>query len=132
MRSKDMPKATDIIECSSGALCVAFLFYLGEGATRFDAKRVASSHGYNMVYVDFDGDDALLDDDSRATDENPDGRHPLVKALEDGGNVLPDWHPSSPGEGWQLAGKWDTEDGPTSVWIRPKPLPHGVVVEPAQ
>lgn len=115
MHSNQMPMPTDIIECADGASCIAFLFYLGEAANRDTARRVAASHGHDLEFVDFDED---------ASEE-------LGERYADGENILPDWQPSSPGDGWQFAGKWDTEEMPMSAWIKRKPLPAGVTVVPA-
>ncbi len=62
--------------------------------------------GYDASFTDFDGD----------------APQDLQEAFENELDIsgLGKWSPSSPaGGGWRLAAIYDTEDGPTSMWVRP-------------
>lgn len=61
-------------------------------------------HGLEAEFVGMEGD---------APDEVTD------RYFELGDPDCSAWTPTSPtGEGWFLFGIWDTEDGPTSCWVR--------------
>jgi hypothetical protein len=111
MLAKDMPDPDELIECSDGALCAAFLFHLGEGSTIALASELAAARGLTLRVVPMENDPALRDDDEGR-------RHPLMIAQENGRNVVGEWNPTSPGPDWKLAGKWDSEDGPLSFWTK--------------
>jgi hypothetical protein len=62
----------------------------------------------------FESEMVLMEDDLDRED-------PFSVAYFEGGEAdITDWNPSAPqGDGWKLVGKWDSEDGPVALFVRP-------------
>lgn len=95
----EMPAPDTIVKLSGGHLCAAMFYYASEGD---DFKAIALENGFELRVGVVEDED--LSDDAREA------------WARDGNLAL--WQPEIP-EGWQLAGKWDTEDGPAWVAVRP-------------
>jgi hypothetical protein len=70
----------------------------------FDPAKFAAA-GFEFTFVEFEFD----------------APEPLLESWFEGGEGdCSAWTPSRPnGEGWMLAGIWDTEDGPIAFYVRP-------------
>ena len=76
--------------------------YLTEGC---NLKQVAAENGFDIKFVVMN--DELPDDD------------PLVIEYEGGSSdVVRKWVPPPGSDGWELAAKHDTEDGPVAAYLR--------------
>jgi len=70
-----------------------------------DVRALCKSIGFDVAVVDMEGDNELLSD---AWHEDEDLTAPAR------------WTPTPPnGEGWSLVAKYDTEDGPYAMFVRP-------------
>ncbi len=99
-----MPKPTDLIDTADGGCIAAMFFYIEEDTPLVTAQYIAVGHGFDVAYVEL----------TEARDPE------LAERYEDGENILSDWSPASPVPGCLFAGKWDTENGPVSIWLRPR------------
>ena len=62
---------------------------------------------------------AALGFDSRFVLMENDGSDEVNDEYFERGGSYAGWTPTSPGDGWVLAGVWDTEDGPQACFVRP-------------
>lgn len=97
-----MPAPDAIVRCKDGTEIAAMFYYAVEGQ-RLD--HIARDHGFEVQSL------AMQDD----IDED-DPLHRRLENMEAGLEM--DWHPTAP-DGWRLALKNDTEDGPVAIFIRP-------------
>jgi hypothetical protein len=98
---KDAPAPDLLIEYPNGTVTALMFHFATEGD---DLKAIARDAGYDLRWFSLDeGDEPEL---WRRYSEDDEGEE-----------VVRDWNPVIP-DGWQLAGKWDTEDGPTVHFIR--------------
>lgn len=97
----DMPAPDTVVNCKNGGPIAAMFFY---AAAEQDLGEIASEHGFETrtVTLEEEGPDDVLSERWFNGDE---------RALEE-------WTPS-PQEGWTLAAKLDTEDGPIAIFIKP-------------
>lgn len=99
LKNEDMPAPETMVQYSDGEVGAAMFHYAAEGQ-RFD--KIASEQGFESRFL-------LLQD----CDEPE-----LISAHENGASAICEiWHPEPP-EGWQLAAKYDTEEGPVVMFIR--------------
>ncbi|MBF0305166.1 MAG: hypothetical protein HQL41_05910 [Alphaproteobacteria bacterium] len=104
--------ASDLVSYSEGQCGAVMFHWLDEDSTIQDTRMIALGNGYSLRVVEF-GDDPVVDRDEE--DDTPE----LVRRWLDGEDVCALWNPTSPGEGYILASKHDTEDGPVAKFIRP-------------
>lgn len=108
IKAADMPKPDAVVEQANGDLTVAMFFYgMPEGT---DMRQVAAENGFASMFI-------AMDDETE---------RPEVEALwkeysegGDGQDIYRRWQPEVP-EGWTLADKYDTEDGPYAILIKPR------------
>lgn len=91
------PKADLLIELPDGVLCALMFHFACE---HHDIGDIAREQGFELVKI-------IADDEWQEKYENADNI----------GDFLPFWMPQGP-DGFRLAGKWDTEDGPVAWFIR--------------
>jgi hypothetical protein len=102
----DLPPAQAIIDYGNGHLSPVMFHWAAEGQ---NLEHIAREAGFECRWLGMDDD---LDDMDRV----------FVDYFEHGASadeILPRWQPTEQGDGWVLSGKWDTEDGPTAVFLRP-------------
>lgn len=96
-----LPEPHTLIATADGGCTCLMFYFLPENAS---FEEVCNEHGYDYRYLH-------LNNDSDAPEE-------LSERYEDGdSDVVRDWIPAIP-EGWMLAGKGDSEDGPVAVFVR--------------
>lgn len=108
IKAADMPKADAVVEQPNGDLTVAMFFYGMPEDT--DMREIAAANGFASMF-------ASMDEDS----DQP-GVVELwaeYSAGGDGQDICRRWQPDVP-EGWTLADKYDTEDGPYAIFIKPR------------
>jgi hypothetical protein len=108
MLSKDMPAPDTRIEYADGSIGMAMFHYAAEGQ---NLEHIASEHGFDCEFRELEGDDSP-------------GAEELFEKYSDGANgdeILKAWQPKVP-DGWTLAAKYDTEDGPAVMFVRKMPL----------
>jgi hypothetical protein len=100
---KTMPAPDALVKNENGHVCAAMFYY---APTEFDLGQIANEHGFDCTSLHMEAD---LDED-----------HPLVRRYNDegDGNVVNEWEPKIP-EGWTFGDKFDTEDGPIALFIKP-------------
>lgn len=99
------PAPNRMISTPDGGCVMEMIRHLDEGADGYDLRMVAVAHGFEAASSYF-----------RDINDNED----LSDRYEDGDEtVVGDWHPLAPADGYILAAKFDTEDGPVAWFIRP-------------
>lgn len=101
-----MPAPNTIIVYSGGHFAPAMVHWATENC---DLGHIAREAGFECRWLRLDED--LPEDDPIYVDWSEYG------ASAD--DILPRWQPTEQGDGWVLSGKWDTEDGPTALFLRP-------------
>ncbi len=105
MKPEDMPAPGAAVEYDDGEFSPAMFHYAIEGA---DTRAIAREHGFDCRFL-------MMEDDSR------DEVEPLRQRYGGGDDTaLAEWTPPDAEEGWTLAGKWQSEDGPVALWLRPR------------
>jgi hypothetical protein len=95
----EMPAPDTIVNCKNRGPIAAMFFY---AAGEQDLGEIASEHGFEMRVVTMeDTDDELSERWANGDDK-----------------ALSEWNPPAT-EGWALAAKIDTEDGPIAIYIKP-------------
>lgn len=101
IQPSDMPAPETLVAYDDGKVGAAMFHYAAEGQSFED---IAWEHGFNCKCLSLEQDD----------DADP----ALTQAYEDGAaDVCERWNPATP-DGWLLAAKHDTEDGPVALFIR--------------
>lgn len=96
----EMPAPETLVTYHDGQVGAAMFHYAAEGQ---DFGDIAREHGFESRLI-------WLDQEA--------GDPELVKAYEEGASdICARWHPATP-DGWLLAAKHDTDDGPVAVYIR--------------
>ncbi|MCX5478488.1 hypothetical protein OSH08_05700 [Kaistia geumhonensis] len=96
-----MPSPETLIDYGNGEVGAVMFYYAAEGQ---DYGEIAREHGFSFRIL-------WLEDDADADQE-------LLVAYEEGaGDICARWNPKIP-DGFQLAAKHDTEDGPVAIFIR--------------
>jgi hypothetical protein len=105
-RADQMPAPDTAIVYGEQEFAPAMFHYAPEGS---DLREIADSNG-------FDIHTALMQHELPAD-------HPLMLLYEDGEGIalLAGWEPKSPGQGWNIAGLYDTEAGPVAIFLRKRP-----------
>ena len=104
IKNDDMPKPDTRVRYADNMFGPAMFHYLPEYA---DPTETAKEHGFDILFV------RMADQ----LDEN----HPLFRLYFDQGqcaSVFAAWRPIAP-DGWKISGCYDTEDGPTAIFLRP-------------
>lgn len=109
IKASEMPSPDAMIEYPNGRIGTAMFHYGMPEDT--DARLVAAENGFASMFV------TMEDEADR----------PEVEALwleyskgGDGEDIANRWQPEIP-EGWKVAEKYDTEDGPVALLIMPRP-----------
>jgi hypothetical protein len=97
---KDMPGPDTIVLCKTGGP-IAVMFYYA--AAEQDLSEIAIEQGFDIKIV-------VLDEEN--------GEDHMERWFEGDEKVLEEWQPVAP-EGWTLAAKFDNEDGPMAIFIKP-------------
>jgi hypothetical protein len=107
IKSAEMPAPDTVVEYNHGMSAPAMFHYATEGC---NVTHIARDQGFEISFRTMECD---LDPSS-----------PLHKVYENGDleEVLNSWKPAVP-EGWKLAGKNDSEDGPVAILLRPLHAP---------
>lgn len=114
IKPADLPAPDTIIDYGDAGFCPLFAHYLPEGC---DIRHAATEAGFECRFLNMD-------------DDLPDEHPVYVDYFEYGSaKALREWQPTQQGDGWKLVGQWDTEDGPTALFVRPLPPPANT--EPA-
>ena len=101
--SNDMPAPDQIVAYSDGSFAPAMFHFLHEG---IDVRDIARENGFVTSFLSFE---SVVDEDD-----------PLARRYEDGdADVVKDWTPPDGTDGWTLSGKYDTEDGPVAIYLKP-------------
>ena len=101
MHGERIPDPDARVMYPNGAFGPMMFHYLAEGC---NLKHVAAENGFEIKFLDMN--DELPDDD------------PLVTEYEDGSSdVVGKWDPPTI-DGWELAAKYDTENGPVAAYLR--------------
>jgi hypothetical protein len=80
-----------------------------------DITKLPISEGMEFRFIGF------FDDAPKQLQDRHDAASALYGATEEWGDVIREWEPTKPqGEGWFLAGIYDTEDGPYACFTREK------------
>lgn len=105
-----MPAPDQTVLRKDGTETVAMFFY---APSEHPLDEIAAEYGFDSTFLgmedDPEADDALYDEWDKATN-TADGKP---------NDVIRTWHPTL-GDGWKLAEKYDTEDGPIACFIRRK------------
>lgn len=102
LKNDHMPAPETMVEYFSGECGAAMFHYAGE---RDNVENIARNHGFDIQFLKLEHDDSP-------------GAEELNTAYENGASdICARWNPPAP-EGWQLALKGDTEDGPFVAFIR--------------
>ena len=96
----EMPAPDTIVNCKNGGPIAAMFFY---AAAEQDLGEIASEQGFETRTITME-DDADLEFSERWFNGD--------------GSTIEEWTPT-PQEGWTLAAKLDTEDGPIAIFIKP-------------
>lgn len=108
--AQTMPAPDQTVLRKDGTETVAMFFY---APSEHPLDEIAAEYGFDSKFMgmedDPEADDALYDEWDKAT-SNADGNT---------NDVIRAWHPTL-GDGWKLAEKYDTEDGPVACFIRRK------------
>lgn len=108
LKPNDLPAPDAMIDYGKGQVGAAMFYYAAEGQSYTDIARDA---GFEAQYFS-------LDDDASPQAETLGDEY-----AGDDPTVLARWTPAIP-DGWQLAAKHDTEDGPMAMFIRPSKVPE--------
>lgn len=101
MKADEMPAPETLVDYGHG-MCGAAMFHYG--AEGDSVVAIAGDNGFDVRLL-------------RMHDELGE-EHTLVQVYDEGDpEVIGRWQPIVP-EGWQLGGKWDTDDGPVAVFIK--------------
>jgi len=93
----------EVIDYGCGVIGPVMLHWAAEGQ---DVEAIIREAGFESHFLSLDEDDAN------------EQLHIDYSEYGDIG-VLEKWQPTSPGEGWKLVGKNDTDDGPCALFVRP-------------
>lgn len=107
IQDTELPAPDTVIDYGEAGFGPLFLHWMPEGG---DIGRACGELGFDCQIVPMEFD--------------LEPEHPLWIAYYEEGDAKPvrDWEPTPPdGEGWQLVGQWDQEDGPVALFIR-KPM----------
>jgi hypothetical protein len=105
----ELPAPETLIDYGDGAVGAAMFHYTSEGD---DMVAIAHDNGFDIAFLSLEDDG-----DSEALYE---------RSLE-GANVLAEWYPTVPPD-WFLGGKWEADDGPIAVFLRPRD--SGTTIQP--
>lgn len=94
----EMPAPDTIVNCKNGGPIAAMFFYATAEQNLGD---IASEHGFETRVIAMDDDDEDME-----------------RWFNGDAEVLENWIPPAQ-EGWTLAAKFDNEDGPTAIFIKP-------------
>jgi|GEM_PF-1500260 len=103
LNRSDLPSPDTLIDLGDLG-CLALMFIFAAEGHRIDM--IAGEQGYECKFM-------LMEDD--VEDDDP----VYVRYFDEGDPAaIKDWEPTPLTEGWQLGGKYSTEDGPCAVFIR--------------
>lgn len=95
----EMPAPDTIVNCKNGGPIAAMFFY---AAAEQDLGDIASEHGFETFLI------AMEDHVDEET---------MERWYNGDQSVMNEWIPTR--EGWVLGGKFDNEDGPIAIFIKP-------------
>jgi hypothetical protein len=98
------PPPDAIVRYADGSFGPLMFHYLSEGCK---TKDVAAENGFDIQWVEME--DVLPEDDPLYIDYFEKGASDVVRR----------WVPPTI-DGWRLVGLFDTEDGPTAIYIKPR------------
>lgn len=100
-----MPAPDTLVDYGEGSFGPAMFHYATEGCS---AKNIAAENGFEITNL-------MLEDTAEEGS-------PAALAVENGepsSVMLPLWTPPDLGDGWKLSGRFDSDDGPVALYLRP-------------
>jgi hypothetical protein len=111
LKPNELPAPDALIEYPDGAFGPLMFHFALEG---HDLMQIAREQGFELRTLS-------LDHDNR--EETAPLRDRAERLFDDDAHMetlVADWTPPDLGDGWKIAAKWDTEDGPVAIYLRPQ------------
>jgi hypothetical protein len=114
MHGYPIPPPDAVVRYADGSFGPLMFHYMSEGCK---TKDVANENGFDIQWVEMA--DVLPEDDPLYVDYFEKGASDVVRR----------WVPPTI-DGWKIAGLFDTEDGPTAIYLRRRPTPTDGAEQP--